>query len=604
MAHARAENNFSDSASDCSVTNIPSNSIDSSTKKRKITGRMSDASKQIRVMSHILGDSCQCKHFKCFENITLVERESNIKVFNLLKNKDEQMKHLAALVSVVPIARRRPRQPEELAKLNENSYQYKVRLIRNGKLEEIRVCNKAFKSLHGVTNRTLQTLKKSLSTTGVAPVDMRGRHKNRPHKTSAETEEKVVTHIGSLKGRKSHYSLKDSKKIYLSEDLNIQKLHRMYSQKYPNHPVSYEKYRLLFNTKFNISFGYPRTDTCSSCDEFLAKKRSLEAQMTVSSSNKEELQAELKNATTLNQLHLKKANTFYDRKRQAKKKAMKNVEFAAIVMDYQKNLPLPNISTNDVYYKRQLSFYSFNIHVLSTREAIFYTYDQTIARKGSDEVVSFLNHFITKILPAEVKVLELFCDSCAGQNKNYLVFRYLHYITTIKKRFDSFKITFPARGHSYLECDKNMGLINQKAKCELPSDWNDVILNARKKPTPFSVVEVQQNLVYNWTDFLKPFYKLKCPFATRPISEVSASQQHTQTINVRTSFNGAWENYIIRNKKTLNNDSPQVLYNNLIPISKDKYGNLQDLKKFCGVAAQEYFSNLPNTDNANDEDLL
>ncbi|KAG8308788.1 hypothetical protein J6590_101479 [Homalodisca vitripennis] len=51
---------------------------------------------------------------------------------------------------------------------------------------------------------------------------------------------------------------------------------------------------------------------------------------------------------------------------------------------------------------------------------------------------------------------------------------------------------FPIRGHSYLECDKNTALINNKARCE---DWFDVFHNARKRPSPFEVIEVRQDMV-------------------------------------------------------------------------------------------------------------
>jgi hypothetical protein len=50
-------------------------------------------------------------------------------------------------------------------------------------------------------------------------------------------------------------------------------------------------------------------------------------------------------------------------------------------MDFQKNVPLPNIATNNVYYKRHLSMYSFNIHILSTGRSAFYTYPETLAKK-------------------------------------------------------------------------------------------------------------------------------------------------------------------------------------------------------------------------------
>ncbi|KAL3268008.1 hypothetical protein HHI36_007141 [Cryptolaemus montrouzieri] len=45
----------------------------------------------------------------------------------------------------------------------------------------------------------------------------------------------------------------------------------------------------------------------------------------------------------------------------------------------EQNLPPPNITTNDVNYRHQLHFISFN----PGSSSIFYTYDERIARKGS-----------------------------------------------------------------------------------------------------------------------------------------------------------------------------------------------------------------------------
>jgi hypothetical protein len=50
-------------------------------------------------------------------------------------------------------------------------------------------------------------------------------------------------------------------------------------------------------------------------------------------------------------VHLRKVQIIHTRKREARKKSMKNTEFAAIALEFQKNLPIPNISTNDVYHK-------------------------------------------------------------------------------------------------------------------------------------------------------------------------------------------------------------------------------------------------------------
>jgi len=40
----------------------------------------------------------------------------------------------------------------------------------------------------------------------------------------------------------------------------------MFENKNPEQKISYESLRQIFETKFNISFGYPRKDTCSLCD--------------------------------------------------------------------------------------------------------------------------------------------------------------------------------------------------------------------------------------------------------------------------------------------------------------------------------------------------
>lgn len=98
---------------------------------------------------------------------------------------------------------------------------------------------------------------------------------------------------------------------------------------------------------------------------------------------KSDIEKQLRTIEIEHKLHKLKAETFYTRKRNAKKNARKQTTFEAVTMDYSKNLPTPNITTNDIYYKRQLTFVSFNIHILSSGQSIFYTYPQTVAKKGN-----------------------------------------------------------------------------------------------------------------------------------------------------------------------------------------------------------------------------
>lgn len=97
-----------------------------------------------------------------------------------------------------------------------------------------------------------------------------------------------------------------------------------------------------------------------------------------------------------------------------------NVEAAA--MNFQKNLSMLNISTN---YSSQLSFYDYNIHVLSNQCSSFYTYDETAGKKGADSVCFMLSYFINTYLSNSFGHLIMFCNSYAGQSENYIVFHFL-----------------------------------------------------------------------------------------------------------------------------------------------------------------------------------
>lgn len=87
-----------------------------------------------------------------------------------------------------------------------------------------------------------------------------------------------------------------------------------------------------------------------------------------------------------------------------------------------------------------------------------------------------------------------------------------------KKRFDSIKIVFPIRGHSYLECYRDMGKINSKSYAELLNDWRNIFLQSRQKPTLFNVIDcVIEDEFKTWTDYFSDLYPTKCSIPKRPI---------------------------------------------------------------------------------------
>lgn len=587
-----------------------------STKKRKITGRMRDVAKKLRACSFETGEDCRCKRYECFKNISEEERKSLIKQFNDIGREggtNAQNSYLAGLISLHPVSRRRPRLDENQARLNDSSYSLKVRVVREGSAVEIPVCFKAFQSLFGVKPFRLHTIKKSLMITGKPPLDNRGKHFNRPRKLSQDAREAMMHFFSSLKGRRAHYSLHDSSKVYLPEHLNVKQLLGMFFNKNPGLEISYETFRHIFVTEFNIGFGYPRTDTCCFCDENNAKISEIERKIAASVilEVKELLRQEKEKLVNDKNLHITKADWFYKLKRKAKNEAKVSNEIEAIAIDFGKNLPTPNISTGEVYFRRQLTFYIFNVHILSTGESIMYTYDETIGKKGSDDVASFLNDFFKTYLPIEVKTLYIFADSCGGQNKNHTIIKMLHHITTKEKRFEKVVVTFPVRGHSYMENDKNMGLIPKTAKAETPDGWRTVIENARAKPSPFTVVSCHQSLFKKWGEFLaSKHYKNKFSFAVRPLKQLRFIQAKRLTVEIRNSYNGTFFTSAIqksekekeregklRRKKNLpmlrEMLEPEQSYTAPLALSKEKCNDLKILLKFCiEEGSKEFYINV------------
>ena len=189
--------------------------------------------------------------------------------------------------------------------------------------------------------------------------------------------------------------------------------------------VSYEYYLQYFNENFNISFGYPKTDTCSMCDQ-------LEVQLDAASD------AIKVSVRQQKEDHLRKAETFYSNLRTDTRLAKGNVHIATLTFDFQQNLPLPSIPVGEVFFMHQLWLYVFGIHDCGKNDASMYCRPETISRRGSDEVISCLNHFISN-LPSEVTTLNLYSDGCGGQNKNFTLVRI--------GKFQHICHHFPVRGH-------------------------------------------------------------------------------------------------------------------------------------------------------------
>lgn len=376
---------------------------------------------------------------------------------------------------------------------------------------EYMVCRQAFCSIHGITrhraNRIGLTLKEKIA----APLDMRGKHNNRPNKISQNIIATIDNHILSFPKRSSHYSReKNERRNYLSSDLNVSKMHKLYLAKYEpdlfeklergekcQPKVSYDFYFRHFRENYNISFGSPRSDTCQTCDRLenlIAAEPDREA--------KHVLQTE-------KTLHIRKAEVFYTSMKEKTQLAKTDVTVEVLCFDYQQNLPLPHVPAGDVFYKRQLWQYNFCIFSGKTGLSTFYMYDEATSKKSSNEVISFLHHYIMTFLSDSVTTLYLFSDNSFAQNKNHTITKYL--FTLVNQRIKNIGQVihqYPEPGHSFLPCDRSFGLIEKekrrKERVYVPAEWKELVRKTSKK---FRVIDVTQDIIMDFREHFKPIFK-------------------------------------------------------------------------------------------------
>ena len=436
-----------------------------------------------------VGIACSCK-MDCFRNLGQDEINRIFTEFYKIESKSLQDAHLHVfgLIEAQSVQRRRGRTGSREGYRN-CSYKYSVRLKDGSRML---ICAKAFQSVHGIGKSRFERLRKPNATT--SPDDKRGKHGNQ--KTISEsTRKKVRDHINSFPKRQSHYSREQNpNRYYIQENLNVHRmwllylaknepneLHKMQNKRAACPTVKLHFYRHIFSHKFNIGFGLPRSDTCSQCDRLFIEINAAEND----DSQKKTLEAQ-------KEIHLRKAERGYELLKKYTEEAISGEDLDVYTFDFQQNLPLPTLSSSDMFYSRMLWVYNFGVHNCKTGQGTMHICDETQARRGSSEICTCLNSTIINDHSGANRLV-IFSDSCAGQNKNKTMVCFL--LCLIKKKvYNRIDHMFLIRGHRFLPNDRDFASIElYKLKCRayLPDDYRDII--EKSWVTQPFVVKMMQN---------------------------------------------------------------------------------------------------------------
>lgn len=136
-------------------------------------------------------------------------------------------------------------------------------------------------------------------------------------------------------------------------------------------------------------------------------------------------------------------------------------------------------------------------------------YNEVMAKKGKNEVISFIDHFFRNYLDQGVDTIYIFSDNFRAQNKNHTLVQYL-YIIAKTKEYGISKIIhrYPEPEHSFLPCGRNFGLIEKQKKRQeivfLPITYQNIVSKTWRK---LFVINVTQDIILNYSDHIKPKFE-------------------------------------------------------------------------------------------------
>ena len=200
--------------------------------------------------------------------------------------------------------------------------------------------------------------------------------------------------------------------------------------------VDYKFYSKIFYEHFDLTFGRPQIDSCCKCEELSIK---------IKNSSLNDVSKRVYVAEHL--VHKRRSKKFFKAIENIRQECLTDEKVGGICMDFMQNLQLPQIPVQEIFYLRQLTVNVFNIHDVAINKAKFYVYHEGLAKKGPNEICSFLLDYFNEVLDAGIKHLHVFSDGAPEQNKNTVVVGF--FLTLIENgRFDSIHHYFPIRGHS------------------------------------------------------------------------------------------------------------------------------------------------------------
>lgn len=337
-------------------------------------------------------------------------------------------------------------------------------------------------NLYSIGRKRIRTVQDKMKN-GESLIDGREKHGNQPIKLTENVLTLIHDHFNSLPSSTSRYGLEVLKLNYFDDpSLNLRILYELFLDYYAaitNHiniPIEKKTYEVYFNHYVNYSFRLPRTDVCNLCYAY-------------------ETNGEQKDKDAYD-THKGQIDDF---------RKMKDSMFAAqnvlhCEFDFGQNLPLPKLPVNAQFFLRLLWLYIFNVHMpASNRSYMFHLMGGSL-KNGANTVCNPVYHVIRKEFELDYyNQIFLYSDAAGGGNRNYEILLFFSILAVLLQI--QIQHSFPVRGHSYCQCDRNFGLYGSKKKVT-EKEYVGLIKSARDPP--FEMLDATKCGVKNFENILIP----------------------------------------------------------------------------------------------------
>ncbi|XP_052122519.1 uncharacterized protein LOC127749229 [Frankliniella occidentalis] len=513
-----------------------------------------------------MGGPCEDCRFKCPTKVNEEDRQKIFSSFWAMGDHTRQQDYIKD-----HILRKDPAVHFPDSKHKQNTIKYFF--VIDGKMTF--VCKTMFLQTFSISEAWTKTVVKKLKAGNghVISPDMRGRHNKVAPEVHQKNTENVEEHIKLFKAVPSHFCRAKSQRKYLPTTLNISKMYRLYrvwmSKVKPNDQVKAETfYRSVFNTKFNLGFHKPKKDMCDMCSVFDL----------CNAAQKAKLQEKF-------DMHLKHKNDAKVARKADREYAQEKKDTVCYaIYDLQKTLCVPNLDIGEVYYKRKLSMYNFTIYNVIEHQGFCYTWNESEARKGANEIATSVLLFIEMMANRGVKEIIFWSDNCSGQNKNkYLFSMYTHACAKYKIKIIH---RYMEKGHTMNEADSMHARIERFSKFKSvyePFDWIDIIKNCKVNGNKYELTEVGGQILdfHPLADKYQKWTHQKAKW--RSVREIIIDSETPGKVMLRHDLGNPQQMEIkitckVGRPINLNSFKFQHAYNSPLELDKNK---LKDLASMC-----------------------